>query len=434
MGYSIDKNSAISNMLFVAMWLVGAIPFFGQEFVYGLYVKISSVVLLIADIIIVSLGVITIKHKTDKILLCLFVAASFYSTCFLNGGTLLQYVNGMRLYLGFIFLIPIFRYFIENDQRRDAFISKMDKNLYFFLWLQLPCSIIQCMRYGAFDQVGGSLGWMLSGEMSTLVYLISLYFMRKKWDKTLGYLANIRKNWTLILLLLPSFLNETKVSFIYLLLYFFFVMPMDKKLIVRVLCLAPCVAIILFVMSTFYSMMAGGKSGTFSGEYIETYLYGDEDGRNYVEFVIENGSDIVEEDQGDLARFIKFMAVPMLWEEKDHTTLWGYGIGQFKGGSVLEKTELAKEYEWLLHGTVMTFYMFALELGILGLAWFIVFWIMQIRSKDKANRDTPIMIYLMILVAIIGLYNASFNNLAFSIIFMYIFCAPIIIKEVNTKS
>ncbi len=434
MGHTIDKDSTIANLLITALWLVGAVPFFGQELAFSVYEKISSIPLLIADIIIISLGIITLKHKTDKILLGLFIVISFISTCVLNDGPLLQFINGIRLYFGFLFLIPIFRYFIENDRKRDLFISKMDKTLYIFLWLQLPCSIIQCALYGAFDQVGGSLGWMLSGEMSTLVYLISLYFMRKKWDNSLGYLANIRNNWTLILLLLPSFLNETKVSFIYLLLYFFFVLPMDKKLLLRVMVLTPCITIVLLTMGVFYSMMTGGKSGVFSEEYLETYLYGDADGRDFVEFIIENGSDVIEEDQGDLARFIKFTAVPLVMEEKSHAPLWGFGIGQFKGGSVLEKTELAKEYEWLLQGTVMTFYMLALELGILGLAWFIVFWIMQIRSKDKANRDTPIMIYLMILVAIIGLYNASFNNQAFSIIFMYIFCAPIIRKEVNPKS
>lgn len=421
MGHTIDKDSTIANLLITAFWLIGGVPFFGQELALSAYEFLSSKLLLLADAIIIILGLKLIKHKLDWIILISFIALSFISTCVLNDESILQFFNGIRQYISFIFIIPIVRYFFSDNSKRNAFINIIDKNLYLFLWLQLPCTVIQCALYGAFDQVGGSLGWMMSGEISTLVYLISLYFMRKRWNHDISYIANIRKNAELILLLLPSFLNETKVSFIYLMLYFFFVMPMDKKLILRTLILTPCVILILAVMSAFYSMMAGGKSGVFTQEYLENYMYGDADGRDYVEFILENGSEVIDEDQGDIARFIKLSAVPVIMEERAHASLCGFGVGQFKGGTVLEPTKLAKEYEWLFQGTKMMIYLVALELGLLGVIWYILFWISYARGDKSKQKDIPMLIYLMIVVAVISIYNVAFCNLAFGIIFMYIF-------------
>ncbi len=420
MSILINKSKLYTRMLLFAFWLIGGLPFFGQELAPAAYESLSSKLLLVADAIIIFLGLKLIRHRHDLIILISFIVIAIISTCFFNGESILQFVNGVRQYISFLFLIPIVRYFIGNEQRREMFVNIVDKNLYIFLWLQMPCAIVQCALYGAFDQVGGSLGWMMSGEMSTLVYLISLYFMRKRWDNNIGYMANIRKNAVLILLLLPSFLNETKVSFIYLLLYFFFVLPMDKKIVLRVMVLAPCVAIILGVMGTFYSMMAGGKSGVFTKEYLENYMYGDADGRDYVEFVLENGSAVIEEDQGDIARLIKLSAVPVIMEEESYAPMWGFGVGQFKGGTVLEPTKFAKEYSWLFQGTKMMIYLVALELGILGLIWYVMFWVLQARGDKTRQKDVPMLIYLMILVVVIGIYNVAFCNLAFGIIFMYI--------------
>ena len=421
MSIEINLSKLYVRLLLFAFWLIGGCPFFGQEFALSAYEFLSSKLLIMADAIIIFLGLKLIKHKLDWSILISFIILAFFSTCILNDESLLQFFNGIRQYISLILLIPIFRYFIGNSTRREIFIHTFDKNLYIFLWLQIPCSIIQCAQYGAFDQVGGSLGWMMSGEMSTLVYLISLYFMRKRWNNSLGYIANMRKNAVLLFLLLPSFLNETKVSFIYLMLYFFFVLPMDRKMILRILVLTPCVILILVIMGAFYSLMAGGKSGVFTQEYIENYMYGDADGRDYVEFILENGSDVIEDDQGDIARFIKLSAVPVIMEERSHAFLCGFGVGQFKGGTVLEPTKFAKEYSWLFQGTKMMIYLIALELGILGIIWYLLFWILYIKGNKTKQKDTPMLIYLMILVAIISIYNVAFCNLAFGIIFMYIF-------------
>ena len=428
-------------MLFIAFWTIGFVPFVGQEIIRGFYDKLSSILLLLSDVTIVMLGLWLIRSKIDIIILVSFLILSYVSTCVFNDGSIMQYANGIRLYIGFIFIIPILRYFISDPIRRDFFVKKFDKNLYIFLWLQLPCSIIQCVQYGAFDQVGGTLGWMQSGEMSTLVYLISLYFMRKKWDDNKSYLSNIRQNWTLILLLVPSFLNETKISFVYLLLYFFFLLPMDRKFILRVVIVAPCVALVMSLMSVFYLYM-GGKDNTFSQEFVEEYLFGDEDGRNYVEFILDNGIESIEdsEDFGDLARMIKFQAIPVVQEDEPHSTVIGFGVGIFRGGAVLGMSDFVKDYKWLTQGTRMMFYVFILELGYLGLVWYILFWLLMFKGNSKYRKNPQVLIYQIILILLIGMYNVAFANLTFSIIFMYILFVSVYhkpkieLKEHNRKN
>ena len=106
-------------------------------------------------------------------------------------------------------------------------------------------------------------------------------------------------------------------------------------------------------------------------------------------------------------------------EEQPQSYFWGFGVGQFKGGSLLDQTELYKEYEWLFVGVRMTFYQVLMELGILGLVWFVGVWVVLFKEGNN-TRSLPMTIYLVILWVIIGVYNAAFCNLAFSVVFMYI--------------
>lgn len=419
----LKKSKLYVNLLLFVFWLIGGVPFFGQELASGVYLKLVSPILLIADAILVFLGLCVLRNKNDKIMLFLFIVISLLSTCVFNGTQLTLYINGIRPYISFLFILPIIRYFFDDPYRKSSFMKIMDKTLYVFLLMQLPCAVIQCIQYGAYDNVGGTLGWMQSGEMSTLVYLISLYFMRKKWNDSIGYLANIKSNLILIIALFPSFLNETKVSFIYLLLYFFFLLPMDKKMLGRVLILAPIVSIVMLLMGSFY-LSIGGQKNTFSEEFITEYIFGDADGQDYVEYLLDFGSDddlVADDDFGDLARGIKIMSIPAIWDTQSHAMMLGVGLGNFKGGTNIGKTKFSEDYHWMLTGTKMTFYMFALEMGLLGLAWFLFYWILLFKEGwNRIGGIKQVVVYQIILLLITGIYNAPFTNITYGIIFMYI--------------
>lgn len=419
MAVVIEKSKFISKIFFGVFWIVAITPFFGQEFMPSVYEKISSPLFALIDFVLILLGAWVIRDKKDWFFLLLFVGFSFISTCIINDYSILFFVNGLRLYLCYIIIVPIFRYFLTDDHRSKGFIEKMDRALYIFLWLQLPTAAVQCFLYGAYDQVGGSMGWMMSGEMSTLVYLISFYLMHKNWDSSKSYIDNIRANWILIFLLIPSFLNETKISFIYLLMYFFFLIPMDKRFIKRLLIFIPCIIVIFTIAGYFYLSMTNADSNVLTAEYFKMYFSGDDDALNYMEIAAEGGIDMVENDQGDLFRGVKFAAIPLLQLREPHAALVGFGVGQFKGGTSVKKSEFAKEFEWLLKGAVMGFYMVIIELGYIGFVFTIIFWIITFRGNRK-NINRQILLYQIFIVILLGIYNSAFIHPIFYLIFFYI--------------
>lgn len=415
----IEKSKLISNILFGIFWISAVMPFLGQEFIPSVYDKVSSLIFAVIDLLLIIIGCWVIRAKTDWFLLVSLVIIIFASTCFFNEMPLLQFFNGLRLYIGFIFVIPIIRYLFSEPIRRKEFIRKMDKVLYVFLWIQVPCMCYQCFLYGAFDKVGGSLGWMMSGVITTLIYLISFYLMLKHWDYEKSYLQNIKQNWILIFLLFPSYLNETKIAFIFLAMYFFFLIPMDRQFVKRMLYVLPLISVFLIGAGYFYlSMVNSNGQNIFSKEYIEIYLSGDDELVELVEYVMDNN--VEEVDETDFARGLKFAVLPLILKRSPHATFVGYGVGLYKGGSVLEKTEFSKQYNWLLQGTIMQSFLFMIELGWVGLIWYVVFWIINFRLENRENRNKQLQVYLLITVLLISLYSCHFIVVPFYIIFMFL--------------
>lgn len=420
MAVVIEKSKLISKIFFGVFWIAAITPFFGQEFMPSVYEKISSPLFALIDFVLILLGAWVIRDKKDWFFLLLFVGFSFISTCIVNDYSILFFVNGLRLYLCYIIIVPIFRYFLTDDHRSKGFIEKMDRALYIFLWLQLPTAAVQCFLYGAYDQVGGSMGWMMSGEMSTLVYLISFYFMHKKWDKDKSYIINIKENWVLILLLLPSFLNETKISFVYLLMYFFFLLPMDRKFIKRMLIFIPSMLVVILIAGYFYLSVTGASDDVMTEQYITMYLTGDDEALTYIEVAADKGVDEIGDDQGDLFRGIKFAAIPFVQMREPHAPYLGFGVGQFKGGSSIDKSEFAKEFDWLLKGTVMGIFAIIIELGYAGIILIALFWWTVFRKQKDNVRNRQITFYLILTILLLGVYNNAFICVPFYLIFIYI--------------
>lgn len=420
MAVVIEKSKFISKIFFGVFWIAAITPFFGQELMLGVYEKLSSPMFALIDLAIIFLGLWTLKRKVDKFILLLFAAVAYISSCIFNYLSIIFFLNGLRLYIAYMMVVPIYNYFFSEESRRNAFVGKMDKALYIFLWFQFPTAVIQCVLYGAYDYVGGSLGWMMSGEMSTLVYLISFYFMHKKWDKDKSYIINIKENWVLILLLLPSFLNETKISFVYLLMYFFFLLPMDRKFIKRMLIFIPSMLVVILIAGYFYLSVTGASDDVMTEQYITMYLTGDDEALTYIEVAADKGVDEIGDDQGDLFRGIKFAAIPFVQMREPHAPYLGFGVGQFKGGSSIDKSEFAKEFDWLLKGTVMGIFAIIIELGYAGIILIALFWWTVFRKQKDNVRNRQITFYLILTILLLGVYNNAFICVPFYLIFIYI--------------
>lgn len=407
----IEKSLLYQRILIIAFWIRATFGFVSEEFMPFL-VSTQPLVYLAFDVVIALLGMITIRKKWDLILLISFIAVSYITTCIYNGLSFMFYLNGLRDFISFLFIIPIINYFFDNCDRKKRFIIAIDKQLYVFLLLQAFCITWQLLRYGGWDHGGGSLGNMYSGIVSTLIYLISFYLIQKRIDNK-NLAKSLWKNRIYIILLFPTFLNETKISFILLLIYFLLLVPINKKLFIRILFVFPlivifmCGAILIYLSSTKVLM-----EDVFSVGYLLN-----DDASEYTQWVFDADNGELE----DVPRFTKLLLLEGVDEEYPGHFFTGFGVGTFKGGTFMENSAIFKEYEWLFVGAIPYLFHLIVQLGVIGLIWFVFFWIVKLGviRVDKF-RNLNLQLFIILTILLILFYNDSFRNSFFCFILMFL--------------
>ena len=416
----VTKSIFIQRALLGVFWVLGTVGFVCDEFVPGLE-SLRSYILLACDAVLVLLGLMTLRHKADFLFVGSLLFIAFTSSLLMNKLPITMTVNGIRVFIGVMFCYPIFRYFWDDPKRRDRFIKAFDKNLEVFLWLQVPCILYQFIVYTAGDHGGGSLGNWYSGTISMMIYLISFYLIRKHINPR-HFISSILTNYKYVLLLTPTFLNETKISFVLLVLYFILLVPIGKRMFARALIVVPVMSVLFGVGYMTYQMTYTGEvSNTadgldiFSEEYLMEYMFMD------VERAEEDATWNMENNEmglADIPRATKFLLLPM-FEENDpgHIPL-GFGVGHFKGGTKLSHSDLYDQYEWYLLGTIPYFIHVYLQLGLVGILWYIAFLVSIFvrHPKGLSKRDQNMQLFLVILIGINFFYVESLRDPVFCIV------------------
>lgn len=414
----LTKTSIVSKALFIVFWILAIFPFTLQEISMGIYEKVETPIRLACDGVLLLLALWTIKNRLDIILAGTLIVLSFSSSVLNNIG-LAQWANGVRIYLPLVTLLPIVRYLLATRARAMDFLRKMDRTLFIFLVMQVPCMIYQCFLYGAYDNVGGSLGWMMSGTISSLIYAISFYLMLRHWDNGKSYLENLKSNWVLIFLLFPSYLNETKISFIFLAFYFLFLVPFDRNFMKRILVVLPVMLVMVMGAGWFYIKMVVPDENIFTAEYLETYLQGDDEMQSLVmdNYLDQDAPDVNETDFG---RGLKMAVLPDIFNSQPSSWIYGFGGGQFKGGREVDVPKFAQQYEWFLQGTWIGITMFAIELGILGLLWLVGYMIVLFRPfRRVAHREKRLQMYVLLIMVLNLFYGPSFIYVVYTFMLTY---------------
>lgn len=415
------KYRLICNTLFVMFWVLATYNFITQEVTGTEVPAVELGVRLLGQGVMVILGLWTLRSRTDIVIIAAFCLLTLVSTLWVNHQGFMVWVDGLRLYLGFLFMVPILRYLLSDKQMRGWFIARMDRNLYRFLWIQVPCILWQFARYPHPDFVGGSLGWMMSGVVSNMIYLSSFYLMLRRWDAGENYIRNLIDNRILLFLLFPSFLNETKVSFVFLVMYFFFLIPMDRRFIRNIAWIAPVIAVFLGVALYLYTRAVGGNNDQITDMAVtSTYLVGDEAALNLVEGIMENKYD---EDESDYARGLKFAITPAIMNRNPPSWFVGYGVGQYKVGDSADNVPFARQYQWLLRGTMIQGHVIWLEMGLVGVGLYFIYWLVLLGVfRRKVGRNKQLQWYTGLNMVIFTVYNAPMLVIPFVILFLYLVC------------
>lgn len=417
----VERYKFYTVLYFGAMWTMLCYGFVSDEIVPPL-AKVRSFVALLCDAVFLILGLMTIRSRRDIFMLVSLLVISVISM-YLNKQGLAEWLNGFRDYIGLLFIVPFIRYMMSRDDYARRFTRSMDKQLLIFLYLQTLCVTWQFLRYGAGDWGGGSMGYGHSGIVSTLIYAISFYFMTKGWDYGRSYIQNLYSNRIYVILLFPTFLNETKISFIYILAYFILLMKVDRRFILRLVMSVPLALIGFFLLGYVYINATGQDADQFSDEsfFIE-YLIG-EDIEELTTLAILVEEEEIETDNlwaVDLPRIGRYMVLPEAVSTSGGGLGFGAGIGQFKGNDHFVKSNFSRKYAWLLRGSVTVAFGMVVELGLVGLIWIVLNLASIIMTPNKCQLSRNLKLYMALIFAICMVYQDPFRLVYFCTIVFYI--------------
>lgn len=412
----IEKSLLIQRILLLWFWVMCCYGFINDE-LFGYKHNLRSLCLLFDDVVILLLALWTIREKWDYFLIGSFLCISWWSTCIANKLPLIIWINGSRGFFGMIFALPVIRYFWQNEARRERFVAAIDKALMAYLYVQAFCITWQFIRYGAGDRVGGSFGNGYSGLVSFSIYLASFYLMRKRIRGN-HFVTGLLKNWKLIALLLPSFLNETKISFILVAFYFLLLVDVDRKWFQRMIVVVP-LAVFFFIGGLFVYLDNVKNPLGEAGSDISEYLVGQD-----VEY--EMGAAEWHEENFDtpydVPRIAKISFIGFIFEENPENMIPGFGVGIYKGGTTIDKTPFSETYDWLVAGTTPFICHIVFQLGVVGSVWtiflFVTFFIR--RPHDTDERDVSMQLFFLMNVTIMLIYSNSWQEMSYSF-FMLLF-------------
>ena len=430
----LNKTKLMINIVLAFFWMWCTFGFISEE-IAPFLLGVKSPLFFIVDLAILFLGAIVLKSKSDKIYVFSFIILSYLITCVYNGYGTIFYVNGLREFVYLLSIIPILRY-IYDSEREEEFVRKFDKTLFVFLIVQAVCITYQFLKYGANDHGGGSMGNGYSGFVSILIYLVSFYLMKKRMNPE-NYLGSLIENKWLIILLYPTFLNETKISFIFFILYFILLMPVDRRMFVRLIISSPIVIVVIALLFNLYIMATGNNDNVLSVDYyMNEYLFASEDNDiiDWMEYLYDHGEDLAFDGSNDLPRFTKIALIPEMNASYPGHAITGYGVGHFKGGTMIERSKFYMENEWLLRGSIPYLYQMYVQIGLFAIVFFVWLWRRLFSLKKEGTKiELGILAYIIILTLIILFYNDFFAYGIVSLIFFYILTQSMRWSSVENK-
>lgn len=421
----LEKYKVYYRTLFAIFWVFMCFGFVSEELLPFLK-SLKSPIFALADFSFLFLGIICLRRKSDLYIILSFVLVSVISTIIVNRLSLTTYINGSRDFFGLLFALPVVFFFLTGPHAKD-FKKRFDKQLFIWLCLQPFCMVWQFMKYGAGDHGGGSIGNMESGICSIFIYTISFYLVYQKWDYN-NYGRSLRDNWIYIFLLFPTFLNETKASFIYLALYFVLLYKPNKSTILKIVYIVP-IAIVAFIgLGQLYAKATHQEDTTFDEDFFITYFIGFEGDIEWLQdmyYKLEDGEfDFLWDNELwniDVPRFAKIMLMFDLVKDCKGGMVCGAGIGQLKGQTNLGVTDFFKKNAWIIGGSKPWLFYLFIQLGFLGYLWFFPSIYYQYFSGPKMRfPGYQILIFILACSILMLFYGDSFRKINFCLIFFYL--------------
>ena len=394
----IEKYKIYTCLLSAFLWLSLCWGFVQDELVPGLE-HVRSFVFLFADFVFLVLGLYALRSRRDVYIVISFLLILLFSAV-LNRQGIVTIFNGSRDFIGLLLAAPVIRMLLLSKYS-ERFERSFDRQLLVFLSLQTVCVTWQFFKYGPGDYVGGSMGEGASGTISVLIYFISFYLMIRRWDCELSYFMNIRKNFLLVFLLYPTFLNETKISLVLFVFYFILLVKIDRDIVLKAMKMFPIIIVLSIASVTVYSYVVDTDAGdVFTEDNMYNYFIG-EDIDYLIDVAMKVQDQEIETDNVwavDIPRISKLVLAPVILDDTGGKIWLGAGVGQFKGASVIGQTSFARKNNWFLQGSRPLLFFIIVQLGVIGLIWLLINLITIVQTGDRFTFAWNIRLYLYLLI------------------------------------
>lgn len=436
----LNKYNLYYRTFLVLFWGAMCWGFVTEEFLTFL-APLENAFFLLMDVALLVIGMCLLRRKRDVAILLSFLGIAVLSTVLINRLSFLTFFNGSRDFFGILFVVPVLAFFLSGD-RAVEFKTRFDRQLRIWLALQAFCLVWQFIRYGANDHGGGTMGYGASGMVSMLIYIVSYYLTIQNWDFD-DYWGSFKRNKWNVLLLIPTYLNETKFSFLLLVLYFILLFRPTRRTLLQMAYVLP-VAIVLFigVMHLYLSTIDDTiktEYDVLSWEYLSEYIFSGDDLDDRIELALDLQEGVVEQDPDydlivDIERVAKINFMPDLVEKTRGGIFLGAGLGHFKGGTTVAETQFMRTNKWILIGTRPWIFTVFIQLGVSGLLWFFGSFYFDCFYKVKRNgKQNRLYFLLTVCMLLMLVYNEAFRYYYFCIVYFYLYLAIRLYKPTDAK-
>lgn len=412
------KSEIRLKLFYVYLIILSVYAFYRFVGTYMLPVvaNLSTFILIFCDGILILLGIYSIRKFSFYItMLLIFTGISMITFLFNEDQvSLITHLNGLREFLVIFLSLNFCDYILSKEGYR---INKIFiKYLFVFLIFQLITSVIEFIKYGACDEVGGGFAFGGSGVLTLMVFISSFYLIINR--ATINKFADIDfyKSAKYFILVIPAFINETKITLILLPVFFVLLLRFNKTQFLNSVMIMLLAGISLFIYSSVFGDIAagGGVVGVenpfkdfLNKDYIRSYFYNQNlDSYNVSRFTkIQVGLDILSDDKSSL--------------------FFGNGLGLFKGTNLLGTSYFTQRYFWLLSGSKNYLFILLIQLGIVGsllILYSILYPLIKTYYSTGVSKVLLVKrfnIYLLFSLIMMFIYNSSLRFGAFTLLIAF---------------
>jgi hypothetical protein len=314
---------------------------------------------------------------------------------------LLAHLNGLRQPAFFLASLILMYDVIDGDSR-GVFAKVGIACLVVFAVLQIPTSVHQFIVFGPGDAVGGTYGsGGGSGYLTQLVFLVTFFLCVVFASRPDGAGFIVWRVIAASVLLVPSALNETKITFLYLPL-FIVLIGVSMRRFYAAIPLLGLGAVLGYFLYTYYSENVVAVEKVWNVKFLEQYL------------VYDSRTNI------DVPRFQKLILMWNRMGDDVGALVFGYGYGLFGGKNILGTSGYMRSF-WYFDGTRSLLNSIWLQGGVAAVLTFLLanFGFLKARRPGDQNALRLTLFVFLVLLSMWAYNEALFDRL-FALIVSFI--------------